>query len=150
MPSNLICFLKKRGLVLCLALACLALALPSCGKHRKVVFPVHGKIVDNQDQPAVGAIIIFHPVDSSDPDPARPIGNVGQDGTFTLTTYEKGDGAPAGEYIATIEWPTQGEGFGKAQGPDRLKGQMNNKATSKLRFKVESQSDNVLEPIKLP
>jgi hypothetical protein len=142
--------LKQRSLVLCLALASLALLLPSCGKRRKVVYPVHGKIVDSEDKPAVGATIIFHPVDSSDADAVKPIGNAEEDGSFTLTTYEKGDGAPEGEYVATVEWRTKGEGIGAPQGPDKLGGQLNNKATSKLRFKVQNQADNVLEPIKLP
>ena len=148
------CSLKQRSWVFCVALASLALLLPSCGKRRKVVYPVHGKIVDNLDKPAVGATIVFHPVDANDPDPARPIGNVEEDGSFTLTTYEKGDGAPAGDYIATIEWRAQGQGLGAPLGPDKLGGQLsnkqNNKANPKLCFKVESQPDNVLEPIKLP
>jgi hypothetical protein len=144
------CLIKKRGLVLCLALASVAVLLPSCGKSRKVVYPVHGKILDNSDKPAFGATIVFHPVDSNDANVEKPIGNVGEDGTFSLTTYEKDDGAPEGEYVATIEWRPKGEGFGAPPGPDKLGGQLNNKATSKLRFKVQNLADNVLEPIKLP
>jgi hypothetical protein len=139
---------KQRGLVLCLALAGLVMLLPSCGKRRKPVYSVHGKILDNQDKPAVGAMIVFHPVDDSDLD--KPLGYVQEDGSFSLTTYEKDDGAPEGEYVATIEWRPKGQGFGAPEGPDRLNGQLNNKATSKLRFKVENQPDNVLAPIKLP
>ncbi|MFO0951873.1 MAG: hypothetical protein U0835_12120 [Isosphaeraceae bacterium] len=35
---------------------------------------------------------------------SRPSGKVSEDGTFQLTTYEAGDGAPAGEYTATLQW----------------------------------------------
>ena len=34
-----------------------------------------------------------------------PTGQVESDGSYTLTTYLKGDGAPAGEYAVTIYWP---------------------------------------------
>ena len=33
-----------------------------------------------------------------------PSGKVREDGSFTLTTYDADDGAPGGEYTATIQW----------------------------------------------
>ena len=56
---------------------------------------------------AAGAMVVFHPVS---PDLEKLIGGkptarkVNDDGTFTLTTYEDGDGAPEGEYGVTIQW----------------------------------------------
>jgi hypothetical protein len=141
--------LKQRGLVLCVAFAASALLMPSCGKSRKPVYPVHGTILDNEGKPAVGAIIIFHSTDTSDASSTNPAAVVAEDGSFAITTYETGDGAPEGEYVATIEWRKR-QGFGGPEGPDLLGGQLSDKATSQLRFKVEKQPDNVLEPIKLP
>lgn len=39
---------------------------------------------------------MLHPIDSK--------GREGSDGTFVLGTYGKDDGAPAGEYVATVQW----------------------------------------------
>ena len=150
MHGGLFHALGRRGLMLCIAMTCLALVLPSCGKRRKAVYPVHGKVFDNQDKPAVGAMIVFHPSDGGNSDSNTATGTVQDDGSFSLTTYEKDDGAPEGDYVATIEWRPKGQGFGAPDGPDRLNGQLSNKANSKLRFKVGNQPDNVLEPIKLP
>jgi hypothetical protein len=53
-------------------------------------------------KPIEGALIVFHPQAGSDPKilPAR--GQVDNAGKFTLTTYEAGDGAAAGEYSVTV------------------------------------------------
>jgi hypothetical protein len=127
-----------------------ALLLTSCAKdRRKPVFPVHGQVFGKEHKPAVGALIVFYPVGSDDGDLNKPRGYVEEDGSFALTTYENGDGAPEGEYVATIVWPAAGAlPFGpNKQGPDRLKGRYANPKESKLRFTVEKKPDNVLEPI---
>ncbi|MFO0876885.1 MAG: hypothetical protein U0840_05885 [Gemmataceae bacterium] len=53
--------------------------------------------------PAAGAMVVFHPVQIKDPR-AVPRGKVEKDGTFQLSTYEAGDGAPPGRYKVTIDW----------------------------------------------
>lgn len=70
--------------------------------NRKVVYPVHGKLLVN-DQPAPGAMLVLHAVGASY-DNERPVATVGPDGTFELTTYVSKDGAPVGEYIVTAQW----------------------------------------------
>src|SRR5262249_46886055 len=35
----------------------------------------------------------------------RPVGRVGADGRFRLSTYLTGDGAPAGDYTVLVVWP---------------------------------------------
>jgi hypothetical protein len=68
---------------------------------RLSVSPVTGKmLVDGA--PAEGASVILHPADPRME--IRPRGAVGPDGTFKLTTYLPGDGAPAGDYRITVEW----------------------------------------------
>jgi hypothetical protein len=38
------------------------------------------------------------------PDDAVPTATVQADGTFALTTFTKGDGAPPGDYVVTVQW----------------------------------------------
>src|SRR5262245_62008275 len=135
----------------------LLLALPlvflcaSCGKDgRKPVFPAEGKVLVGKDKkPAAGAMVIFHPADPSDGDPNKPRANVGDDGSFTLTTYTQNDGAPAGDYVVTIEWPGPRKNPFDPGGPDRLGGRYSNPKKSKLRVTIEAQP-NELKPIELP
>src|SRR5262249_36217051 len=70
---------------------------------RKPVHPVRGSIfVDGQ--PAADAFVLFHPVSDPDRYPTKAFGRVGKDGSFRLSTYDTGDGAPAGDYAVTITW----------------------------------------------
>jgi hypothetical protein len=125
--------------------------LPSCSKGgaKKAVYPVHGRVVDSANQPAVGALLIFHPVEPDPNDLNKPRAYVEADGSFALTTHTKGDGAPEGEYLVSIEWmPPRSNPFaGKEQSVDRLQGRYRDPNTSGLRFRVEKQSDNVLPEI---
>jgi hypothetical protein len=126
----------------------LALLLAGCGDGRKPVFPVKGQLLDAGGKPAAGARILFHPLDDPDPGAARPIGVVGEDGAFTLTTYDKGDGAPSGTYEVTVDWhPVRGDPplkISAEQMKDRIA------AASKARFKATVEKrPNTLEPFRL-
>ncbi len=92
------------------------LVLSSCGSRegRKPVFPVKGQVF-HKGKAAVGAVLVFHPKTAADPAGPRPHARVGADGAFTLTTYQAQDGAPAGDYVVTIDW-RQGAAHGKAPG----------------------------------
>src|SRR5262249_2552105 len=87
------------------AVAATALAISSCGGGRVKVYPVHGKVVDEKGKPAVGAIVMFHPVAPPGKNVEAVSGTVDESGEYRLTTYTNGDGAPAGEYVVTITWP---------------------------------------------
>jgi hypothetical protein len=80
------------------------LSLTSCGKDdgRKPTFPVTGKVFFEK-KPTEHATIIFHPIGESGSNVVKPRGKVGSDGSFTLTTYDGNDGAPAGDYAVTVE-----------------------------------------------
>jgi len=71
---------------------------PPCAVHRAAGVARAGKT------PLVGAQIRLHPRGMTLPDDAVPTATVQADGTFTLTTFTKGDGAPAGDYVATVQW----------------------------------------------
>ena len=66
--------------------------------------PVKGTITINGENPE-GAIVTLHPTaDAVDVRKSKPWGLVGADGSYTIRTYDKGDGAPIGEYRATVAW----------------------------------------------
>jgi len=65
------------------------------------VYPVEGRLLVS-GVPAADAHITFHPLDGHG---VPVIGRTGRDGSFTLTTFTPGDGAPAGEYSVTVVWP---------------------------------------------
>jgi hypothetical protein len=46
----------------------------------------------------------------------------GDDGQFSISTYEKGDGVPEGEYILTFMWGKRNVITTSYGGPDKLKG----------------------------
>jgi len=79
----------------------------SCSaKKGQPVFPVHGKVFFD-GEPATGALVIFHPVNHPDPEEGKPRAVVEEDGSFAVSTYAAGDGAPAGEYAVSIHWKTK-------------------------------------------
>ncbi len=88
-----------------LGTALAAVACVSCAGGQKV-YPVRGQVLF-QGKPAAGATVVFHPV-SADPKaverPPTPTGTVQPDGSFTLSTYPYGDGAPPGEYKVAVVW----------------------------------------------
>src|SRR5262245_27756324 len=91
----------RRGL---LVLTCLgALFLPACGKSaRQPVHPVRGQVLV-EGRPAAQAIVTFHPPGTNARE-FRPSAQTDEQGNFTLTTYETGDGAPEGKYAVTVTW----------------------------------------------
>lgn len=113
------------------------------------VFPVQGTVLV-QGEPAPGARVVFHSVDLTEPSTLTPHGRVQPDGSFQLTTYESGDGAPSGEYAVTLFWPEPPKSpvDDPDSGPDRLRGRYADPQKSTLRVQV-SESDNQLEPFRL-
>jgi len=127
-------------------------AVAGCGgpaDDRKPVFPVRGKITV-AGKSADRAQVVFHPVADTGPNTPRPTGTVGPDGTFTLSTYTEGDGAPAGEYAVTVVWPESSSAIGgdADTGGDRLGGRYANPKTSGLKATV-ADGPNELSPFVL-
>lgn len=100
-------------------------------------FPVEGSLTID-GKPAEGAQVILHPADGRNFDQrgARPTGRVASDGTFQVTTYHAGDGAPAGRYVVTIFWAVDPDSLEPS--PDRLKGRFLDPARSTLNAEIKA------------
>lgn len=137
-----------------LVLAILILCAPSCGSNRPPCYPVHGEVFVGQGEkrtPAAGAVVVFHPTVPASDEVPRPTARVGEDGKFALTTYVKGDGAPAGEYAITIEWlpPRPPPPHKPKQIGDWLRGRYADPSTSTIGYSVEKSKDNNVPTIEL-
>lgn len=62
--------------------------------------PVSGKVTLASGTPLTGGRIIFKPKQAS---VQEAVGEINKDGTFTLSSYAKDDGAVPGEYTVVIE-----------------------------------------------
>jgi hypothetical protein len=130
------------------------IAFSGCGDQdndQVEVFPVTGKLLVN-GQPAEGASVIFYP-QSPDSDGKKmpvPGGTTDANGNYQLTSYESGDGAPAGEYNVAIIWyePPSPNSAGPSEQQDRLRGRYANPQTSRLTARVE-QGGGELPPFEL-
>lgn len=121
------------ALVLLLAIGS---ASAGCDRRREAVgtYRVAGRVLVD-GVPAKGALVVLHPVDLPlSQMRLAPAGYTRSDGVVCLTTYEFGDGAPAGEYIVTVEWRdlvTAGEEF--REGHNLVPAVYGDMATSPLR-----------------
>jgi hypothetical protein len=131
-------------------LALAALFCSSCRESQKPVYPVRGQVLLT-GKPIANAFVALHPLAESGPEVPRPTGRTDTDGRFLLTTYQRGDGAPAGEYAVTVEWrplPRHLPEGGHGEIPNQLPSQYSRPETSGLRVRIgEGPTD--LEPLRL-
>ena len=124
----------------------LAVAIAGCAKSesaRKPTFPIRGIVLDGS-KPLTNATVVFHPVDGADP---KPRGKTDEKGEFTLTTYDSGDGAPAGRYRVTVElWATVHADSGPV---NRVPAKYANPETSGFTAEVTANSPTNLQPFTL-
>jgi hypothetical protein len=126
-------------------------ALTGCGSRepRVPVVAVTGKI-SFQGQVPAGAQVVLHPVATSAESDVVPSATVKEDGTFAISAYDQGDGAPPGDYIATVEWfrlVSTGDGGG-GRGPNVLPVQYASPVTSPIRVTVKPEATE-LPPIEI-
>jgi hypothetical protein len=132
------------------AFAVAMITLTGCGSDetRVPVHPVEGAI-QFRGQPAVGAFVALHPKDGVGSGVPSPRATVRPDGKFSFTTYDGDDGAPAGEYVLTVQWykPVR-QGNDLVGGPNILPRKYAAASTSDLRIHIAA-GENHLEPIQL-
>jgi hypothetical protein len=147
-------FPRSRPAAVLAAAVLAALLATSCARdRRKPTFPVRGQVL-YEGNPTPEALVIFHPLNDPDPRAMRPLGRVGADGRFTLTTYRAGDGAPAGDYAVTVSWQKEVDRQGlpveerKNDEPNLLPDRYGKPGTSGLRVHVEAGA-NEFPPFRL-
>jgi hypothetical protein len=119
-----------------------AVLLAGCGAKDEIpgrlpTYAITGEVfVDGQ--PAVDAFVYLNPAGADRPR-LRPYAQVDNTGKFAVSTYETRDGAPAGEYVVTIEWLTYQPLGNQWSGPDKLGGRYAKPSESNLRLTVEEQ-----------
>jgi hypothetical protein len=112
------------------------------------VYPARGKVTDAAGKPVAGATVVLHPVGSGADSALKPGGFTDADGMYVLTTRTHSDGAPAGEYVATVEVRAAPKSPADDP-PDRLKGKFRDPKTSPFKLTV-TKGDNELPTIQLP
>lgn len=130
-------------------LGMMLLLLSGCGAEEEIrpeLFPAQGSLIIN-GKPAAGALLVLSPADGKPIDErgSRPRATVQDDGTFQVTTYQSGDGAPAGEYQVGVLWfenPDANEPW------DRLGNQYANPEKTGIRVSIQA-GENQWEPIKI-
>jgi hypothetical protein len=146
-------FARRRPVLGCLTAAAYLLAIGGCGKSqdpvgRPPVFHAEGKLVYDNG-PLAGAFVVLHPRAPSGPSSPRPHGQAAADGSFTLTSYDSNDGAPAGEYAVTVELrPLVKNGGDYAAGPNVLPKKYSRAETSPVTVKI-AEGNNDLAPIQI-
>lgn len=128
------------------------LALASCREKATgplELFPTKGEVYV-RGQPAVGAIVGFHPqgpIATDDWPQGFPRAVVDGRGEFWVGTYGERDGCPAGSYVVVVTWPpesTPGAGSDEeAETPDRLQGRYATLESSPLTATVEAKPNQL-------
>jgi hypothetical protein len=141
---------KRHGVGL-FGAALLSIAITGCGdaKPKQVpVFPAKGTITF-KGEPTAGAVIGLHPKAPPTDQYPSPRASVGVDGSFKITTYAGGDGAPEGDYAVTVLWykPIK-NGNDVTSGPNVIPAKYMKAETTDIEVKIVAGENN-LPPIQL-
>src|SRR5262249_31589999 len=126
-------------------------ASAGCGNGRLTTYPVSGQVLYN-GQSLKGVDVAFHPADPKNDVGYPPHATTDAEGKFTLMTYVKDDGAPAGEFQVAVAFPIEKAGDDGSDQSRRLAFQVpskyQRKETSGISVSVKSGT-NRLEPFRL-
>jgi hypothetical protein len=138
-----------QGLILTTAMA-MVVGIASCSPshpERVPLFPATGTVL-YEGQPAAGVELRFYP-DPPRADGLTPVARTLEDGTFALTTYEEGDGAPPGHYSVGLRWPKIDPKIPSGPKLDRLNEQYRDSARTSWRVTI-AEAKNTLNMIRIP
>ncbi|WP_442484367.1 carboxypeptidase-like regulatory domain-containing protein [Aeoliella sp. SH292] len=129
-------------------------AVVGCGPPdgQMAVYPVSGSVTV-AGQPAAGAKVTLIGLDEKFSDPKSPIpsATVAEDGSFEITSYTSGDGAPDGNYRVVILWeeaiPENADPESAPAPKDKLGGKYNHDK-SELKVTIPAES-TTLPPFEL-
>lgn len=136
----------------CMLLMCIAL-ISGCGGEepfRKTTSPVKGKLTVDGVAPGSAVQIQCHPVAGLDTQhPTASSTDSDPEGNFMISTYNAGDGVPAGEYTLTFAWQEFSLLSRQYAGPDKLKDRYSDPAKSTIRITVKEGEELDLGTIAL-
>lgn len=124
--------------------------LCGCGKNNpwEKAYPAKGTVT-YKGKPVKDAELLFFPVDEKAPEAVRPWAKSNEKGEFTLSTYNNGDGAPAGSYKVTVvhhEVVLSGGSLGSK--PNDLPKKYATQATTDLKVDI-GQGETTIHPLEL-
>jgi hypothetical protein len=122
-----------------------------CGQSdqdRLPTFPVVGKVLVDGEPVEMLAIRCVRLSEADKDHPTQSQCFTTADGTFTISTYESGDGVPEGEYVLTFQWG-EWNMFSHSYGGDKLDGRYNDPAKSEIKFEVIPGEPTDLKTIEL-
>ncbi len=125
------------------ALVVISLACTSCGNSDNL-YPVSGTVT-YKGKPAAGATVFFHRPSGTSMNDHAIMGNVQDDGSFTLVCGSSIKGVPPGEYDVLIEWKqnlNQAKGLAQ-RGHDRLQGRYADPQRPRLHAVVRAETNNL-------
>jgi hypothetical protein len=113
--------------------------------YRRPTHPATGHVYF-EGQAVPGAYLVFQSLDKDRPPRADAI--TGPDGSFTLSTYTANDGAPTGEYAATVVWRKPFFDETGQPGPNLLPARYASTSSSGLKFTIKSGKNDVVIELK--
>lgn len=121
---------------------------PDDPKQREV-FPVSG-IATYKGRPMPDASVVLHPVSQNDDGLPTylPRGHVDNEGKFTISTYRKGDGAPAGTYKVSFSWLGSLQGISEEEEdklPEKIPRKYRNPRTSGFTVEIRKTENPELK-----
>src|SRR5437588_524434 len=119
-------------------LAFILAAAAGCGSGN--TSPVRGKVIFKDGKPLSGGLVVFRPLDQKLQVSSR--GDIHPDGTFTLGTYQEGDGAIPGKYQAAITPPPRRKVREKPVEGPIIHPRFESYETSGLEFEVKRGNNN--------
>lgn len=121
----------------------------SYGPALPVCYPVTGKVLLN-NQPVAEAMVVLHQVGVKTDSFPLPVAVTDAQGNFALTTLQTGDGAPVGDYVATVvrRQPMQSGDEINRSGANELPPKYAEPTTSGLVVKVAAEATK-LPPFQL-
>jgi hypothetical protein len=143
----------KRSMMRLALVAMYCLLLCSCGgkegQDRKETFPVTGVV--HVDGKAVAQLAVkcadVKGIDREAPTLSSAFTD--EEGKFEISTYEKSDGIPVGDYVLTFEWREWQQISASYGGPDKLNERYMDPKTSEVKFTVKAGEPTDLGTIEL-
>jgi hypothetical protein len=124
----------------------LLITVVGCGPNNPKTYPVQGRVLFEDGRSIEQGSVEFRLDSESDSQRTVARGKINPDGSFSLSTFEPGDGALPGKYKVIVQQMVIAEGFKKAHqhGP-RVPSRYAEYGKSGLTAEVKPESKNAIE-----